>query len=80
MFGRKKKAPIPVYDITQKRQKTWWGGTKLVPTTKAEQRKMRAEILKRYPNAIVLDSRTKKQKNLEWIDRMEAFDAFMDDQ
>ena len=36
MFGRKKKAPDPVYDVTQKLKKTWWGGTKLVPTTKAE--------------------------------------------
>ena len=53
MFGRKKKAPEPIYDVTQKVAKTWWGGTKLVPTTKAEQRKMKAEILKHNPKAIV---------------------------
>ena len=79
MFGRKKKSSEPVYDVTQKIEKTWWGGTKLVPTTKAEQRKMKAEILRRNPNATVLDSKAKKQKELEWIDRIEEFDAFMND-
>jgi hypothetical protein len=79
MFGRKKKSSEPVYDVTQKIAKTWWGGTKLVPTTKAEQRKMKAEILRRNPNATVLDSKAKKQKELEWIDRIEEFDAFMND-
>jgi len=77
MFGRKKKQKEPVYDVTQKIAKTWWGGTKLVPTTKSEQKKMKAEILKRNPNATVLDSKAKKQKELEWIDRIEEFDAFM---
>ena len=79
MFGRKQKSSEPVYDVTQKIAKTWWGGTKLVPTTKAEQRKMKAEILRRNPNATVLDSKAKKQKELEWIDRIEEFDAFMND-
>ena len=79
MFGMKKKSSEPVYDVTQKIAKTWWGGTKLVPTTKAEQRKMKAEILRRNPNATVLDSKAKKQKELEWIDRIEEFDAFMND-
>jgi len=79
MFGRKKKSSEPVYDVTKKIAKTWWGGTKLVPTTKAEQRKMKAEILRRNPNATVLDSKAKKQKELEWIDRIEEFDAFMND-
>ena len=79
MFGKKKKAQGPVYDVTQKVAKTWWGGTKLVPTTKSEQKKMKAEILKRNPNATVLDSKAKKQKELDWIDRIEEFDAFMND-
>lgn len=77
MFGRKKKTPEPIYDVTRKMKRTWWGGTKLVPTTKAEQRKMKAEILKQNPNATVLDSKAKKE--LEWIDRIEEFDAFMND-
>ena len=75
MFGKKKKQKEPVYDVTQKKVKTWWGGTKLVPTTKSEQKK----ILKRNPKATVLDSNAKKQKDLEWIDRLEEFDAFMSD-
>ena len=79
MFGRKKKQKEPVYDVTQKIAKTWWGGTKLVPTTESEQKKMKAEILKRNPNATVLDSKAKKQKELEWIDRIEEFDAFMNE-
>ncbi len=79
MFGRKKKAPAPIYDVTQKIKRTWWGGTKLVPTTKAEQKAMKAEILKREPNAVVLDSKAKKEKELEWIDRVEAFDAFLNE-
>lgn len=76
---------MPTYDVTQKIKKTWWGGTKLIPTTKSElipttkseQRKLKAEILKRNPNAIVLDGKAKKEKELEWIDRIEDFDAFM---
>ena len=72
-----KNAPVPTYDVTQKIKKTWWGGTKLIPTTKSEQRKRKAEILKQNPNAIVLDSKAKKEKELEWIDRIEDFDAFM---
>ena len=79
MFGKKKKQKESVYDVTQKIVKTWWGGTKLVPTTKSEQKKMKAEILKRNPKATVLDSNAKKQKDLEWIDRIEEFDAFMND-
>lgn len=40
---------------------------------------MKTEILKRNPKAIVLDSKAKKEKKLEWIDRIEEFDAFMND-
>lgn len=79
MFGKKKKAPEPIFDVTKKIAKTWWGGTKLIPTTKSEQRKMKAEILRRHPNTTVLDSREKKRKDLEWIDRIEEFDAFLND-
>lgn len=62
MFSKKKKAPEPIFDVTKKIAKTWWGGTKLIPTTKSEQRKMKAEILRRHPNATVLDSREKNGK------------------
>ena len=79
MFGKKKKAPATIYDVTQKIKRTWWGGTKLAPTTKAEQKAMKAEILKSEPNAVVLDSKAKKEAELEWIDRVEEFDAFFND-
>ena len=79
MFGKKKKAKATVYDVTQKLVKTWWGGTKLVPTTKAEERRMKAEILKRDPNAEFFDSAGKKEKDLEWIDRIEEYDALFND-
>ena len=79
MFGKEKKAKATVYDVTQKLVKTWWGGTKLVPTTKAEERRMKAEILKRDPNAEFFDSAAKKEKDLEWIDRIEEYDALFND-
>lgn len=77
MFGREKKTRNVAIDITQKRVKTWWGGTKLVPTTKAEQRKMSKMILKIDPCITVIDSRAKKEQQLEWIDRIEELDAFL---
>ena len=64
-------------DITHRSVPAWYGGTKIVATTKSEQRKMKAEILKRDPKAVVVDSKAKK-KDLDWIDRIEEFDAFMD--
>ena len=67
----------PTIDITHKFVPTWYGGTKTVPTSKSEQRKMKAEILKRDPKAVVVDSKA-KEKNLDWIDRIEEFDAFME--
>lgn len=78
LFRRKVKQP-PTYDVTKKLVKTWWGGTKLVVTTKAEQRRMKAEILKREPHATVLDNKAMKEKNLEWIDRVEEYDAFLNE-
>ena len=77
MFGKKKKAQAPVYDVIQKIVRTCWGGTKPVPTTKAEEQKMKADVLKCDTNAKFFDSATKKKEDLEWIDRIEEFDAFM---
>ncbi|MDD5921756.1 MAG: hypothetical protein PUC44_01055 [Eubacteriales bacterium] len=78
MFG-KKKVPEPVYDVTQKSVKTWWGGTKLVRTTKSEQKKMKAEILKKNPKATVIDSKAKRKQQREQWDRLDDFYDFMDD-
>lgn len=62
MFGKMKSAPVPTYDVTQKIKKTWWGGTKLIPTTKSEQRKRKAEILKQIPMPSFWTVRQKKEK------------------
>lgn len=51
------------------------GWYKAGSTTKADQKRMKAEILKRNPDALVLDSKAKKEKELEWIDRIEEIDA-----
>ena len=67
----------PAIDITHKFVPTWYGGTKVVTTSKSEQRKMKAEILKRDPKAVVIDSAAKKN-DLGWIDRIEEFDAFLE--
>ncbi len=77
MLSKKKKSNGITIDITQKRVKTWWGGTKLVPTTKAEQRKMRDMIKKIDPSAMIIDSSVKRERQLEWIDRIEEYDAFL---
>ena len=81
MFGKKKEPAV--YDVTHKRAKTWWGGTKQVPTSKTEQRKLKAELLARDPCCVVIDDAAKKkyekQHALDWIDRLEELDAILDD-
>ena len=81
MLGKKKESAV--YDVTRKRTKTWWGGTKQVPTSKAEQRKLKAELLARDPRCVVIDSaarkRLEKEHKLDWIDQLEALDAILDD-
>lgn len=84
MFGRKeKRQQNTMIDITQKRVKTWWGGTKLVPTTKKEQRTMKEYLQKHHPEYIVVDSAEKKrlqrEVQLQWIDEVEALDALFID-
>lgn len=79
MFGKKKKAPAPAFDVTQKLKKTWYGGKKRIPTTKAEQRKMKEAILKVYPEAIVIDEYAKQAKGTGWIDRIKEYDALFND-
>ena len=77
MLGKKQPTKSITIDITQKRVKRWWGGTKLVPTTKAEQKKMREMILRIDPTATIIDSKTKKARELEWIDCLEELDAML---
>ena len=73
MFSKKK----PAIDITRKTVPPWWGGRKVVPTARAEQRRLKAEIRKRDPRAVILDSEAKGDA-LDWIDRLEEFEAFME--
>ena len=75
MFGRMKKQELPPVDITKKLVKTWWGGKKFVPTTKREQREMKKALLKANPKLTIIDDAAKKEKDLEWIDRIEEYDA-----
>lgn len=77
MFGKKKKQELPPVDITKKLVKTWWGGNKFVPTTKREQREMKKALLKANPNLTIIDDAAKKEKDLEWIDRFEEYDAML---
>ena len=77
MFGKKKKQELPPVDITKKLVKTWWGGKKFVPTTKREQREMKKALLKANPNLTIIDDAAKKEKELEWIDRIEEYDAML---
>ena len=75
MFGKKKKQELPPVDITKKLVRTWWGGKKFVPTTKREQREMKKALLKANPKLTIIDDAAKKEKDLEWIDRIEEYDA-----
>ena len=75
LFKNRKKQCAPTFDISQKAVKTWWGGTKIVPTTKTEQRKLKADIQKRIPDAVIIDSKAKREIELKWIDRIEEYDA-----
>ena len=75
----KRKCNNEVFDITKKYVKTWWGGKKLVPTTKAEQKSLKRDLQRLYPNATIIDSLTKSKKELAWIDLLEEIDASLDD-
>lgn len=46
---------------------------------KGEQRKMKEAILKVYPEAIVIDDNAKRQRELDWIDRIKEYDALFND-
>ena len=75
MFGKKKKQELPPVDITKKLVRTWWGGKKFVHTTKREQREMKKALLKANPKLTIIDDAAKREKDLEWIDRIEEYDA-----
>lgn len=84
MFGKKPKPrrDLPALNITKKPVKGMFGRTKMVPTTKKEQRQMKTALMKKYPDRYFVDDLKEYnfiKHDLSWIDRIEEFDAFMDD-
>jgi hypothetical protein len=84
VFGRKKpRKDLPAIDISKKKEKGLFGKTKIVPRSKKEQRKLKTELLKIYPDRFYIDdlgeyNSIKPRDELSWIDDIEAFEAFMD--
>lgn len=82
MFGKKSNPPQTV-DITQKTVKTWYGGTKKIPTSRAEQKKMKAELKRTQPQAKIIDSaakkRMEKERDFDWLKEMCLMDMILDD-
>ncbi len=69
-------------DIWKKPVKGYFGETKWVPASKKEQRQIKAELMKKYPDRYFVDDLREWNSvdyDLFWIDRMEYFEAFMDD-
>jgi len=77
LFRKKKDSEYPPIDITRKVVQSWWGSKKLVPTTKREQRKIKAALLKQNPKLTIIDYAAKRERDLEWIDCVEDFDAIL---
>lgn len=74
MFSEKKEEYPPV-DIRIKRVKTLFGGYKMVPTTKEEQRRMAASIKRKNPKLQIISDLS----DTDWIDELEMLDAIFDD-
>ena len=82
MFGfnkNKLRRDLPAIDIRNKKVKGFFGGTKLVPRSKKEQRKLKYELIKQYPDRYFIDDLHGKISVdlLAWIDAIEMFDAFL---
>ena len=87
MFGLGKKnrlrKDLPAIVINKKRVKGLFGGTKLVAVSKSEQRKTKKILMEKYPDRYFVDDLNEwnsiNEDKLAWIDRLEEFDAFMND-
>lgn len=87
MFGKRKKLrkDLPAIDISRKPTKGWFGRTKLIPTSKREQREMKQRLMKQYPDRYFVDdlgewnSISPTEKEIAWIDEVEALDALFFD-
>lgn len=83
MFRKRKslRKDLPAIDISRKPAKGWFGRTKLMPTTKREQRKIKKKLMEKYPDRYYMDdlnewnSISRKDIELAWIDEIEAIDA-----
>ena len=83
-FSKKLRKDLPAIDISKKKEKCLFGREKIVPRSKKEQHKLKAELVKQYPDRYFVDdlgeyNSIKPRDELSWIDDIEAFDAFMND-
>ena len=54
-FGKKLRKDLPAIDISKKKEKGLFGREKIVPRSKKEQRKLKAELIKQYPDRYFVD-------------------------
>ncbi len=73
---------LPAIDIRKKQVKGVFG-EKMVATTKSEQRKMKDELMKQYPDRYFLDDLNEwnsvKEEDWDPFDHVEFIEAFFDD-
>ena len=82
MFGKKRKLrnDLPVIDLRKKSVKGLFGKTKLVATTKKEQRAIKKKLMEYYPDRYYVNdlyewNSISGRDDLSWIDDIEAYDA-----
>ncbi len=84
MFGKKKKlrGDLPAIDIRKKPKKGLLGRIKWVPISKREQRKLKKQLMKQYPDRYFVDDlhEWNSVDPLEWIDKIEEINAILDDE
>lgn len=82
MFGKKRnlRNDLPVFDLRKKPVKGLFGQTKLVATTKKEQRVIKKLLMEQYSDRYYVDdlcewNSISGRDDLSWIDDIEAYDA-----
>lgn len=82
MFGKKRKLrkDLPAIDLRKKPVKGLFGQTKLVATTKKEQRTIKKKLMEHYPDRYYIDdlyewNSIRGRDELSWIDDIEAYEA-----
>ncbi len=86
MFGSKPKLrrDLPPIDIRKKQVKGLFG-PKMVAASKREQRAMKAELMKTYPDRYFVDDLNERNSisgeyyDMDWLDRLECYDEIMDE-